>query len=74
MDFLFRNCFCLSHTVAGDWKKTKKGQKSLIAILFLKGRDWLIQLKWLQLNQPITIELQRQMHILKAYRSALQQL
>lgn len=70
MDFLFRNCFCPSHTVAGDWKKTKKGQKSLIAILFLKGRDWLIQLKWLRLDQPITIELQRQMHTVKPYRSA----
>jgi len=59
--------------VTSDWKKKKKGQKSMIAILFLKGRGWLIQLKWLQLDQPITIELQRQMQTAKPYTTALHQ-
>lgn len=53
MDFLFCNCFCLSHAVAGDWKKKKKGQKSLIA------RQWLYQI-------PHTDTSQHFVHILVA--------
>lgn len=74
MDFIFCNCFCLSHSVAGDWKKKKNDQKSLIAILFLKGRYWLIQLQWLQLDQLRTVEVQRQMEAAKPYRQAPHQL
>lgn len=49
----------------------KKGQRSLIVIWFSKGRHQLIQLKCLQLDQPI---LKWQMQTAEPYREAVHRL
>lgn len=75
MDFLFVIVFALAILwLEIERKQTKKGQRSLIVIWFLKGRDQLIQLKCLQLDQPITSELKWQVQTAEPYREAVHRL